>query len=56
MSRARAASTTIERRTPTASRPAFKLGTFVDMDNTRRRAGKLTPVRRAALDQLGMHG
>ncbi|ALO98652.1 hypothetical protein SHL15_9270 [Streptomyces hygroscopicus subsp. limoneus] len=29
-----------------------KLGTFVD--NTRRRAGKLTPQRRTELDQLGM--
>ncbi|MGW2708502.1 Helicase associated domain protein [Streptomyces sp. NPDC001356] len=30
----------------------IRLGTFVD--NTRRRADKLTPERRAALDQLGM--
>ncbi|MGW3466213.1 helicase associated domain-containing protein, partial [Streptomyces olivaceoviridis] len=30
----------------------IKLGTF--MDNTRRRADKLTPERRAELDQLGM--
>ncbi|MGV9936311.1 helicase associated domain-containing protein [Streptomyces olivaceoviridis] len=30
----------------------IKLGTF--LDNTRRRADKLTPERRAELDQLGM--
>ncbi|MFF5553627.1 hypothetical protein [Streptomyces olivaceoviridis] len=30
----------------------IKLGTF--LDNTRRRADKLTPDRRAELDQLGM--
>ncbi|MGW2100182.1 helicase associated domain-containing protein [Streptomyces olivaceoviridis] len=30
----------------------IKLGTF--LDNTRRRADKLTPERRADLDQLGM--
>ncbi|WP_449341379.1 helicase associated domain-containing protein [Streptomyces canarius] len=30
----------------------IKLGTFVD--NTRRRADKLTPERRTELDQLGM--
>ncbi|WP_234329542.1 MULTISPECIES: helicase associated domain-containing protein [unclassified Streptomyces] len=30
----------------------IKLGTF--LDNTRRRADKLTPQRRAELDQLGM--